>query len=170
MTPDHATFLAEQFTDLIAQEVPSTLKVLRAVPEAGREFRPDAKSRTAWDLATHIAQSDVWFLDSIAAGAFAFDPAAAQALIGGFGSVADVAAYYERAMPEALARVRALSTDDLLRDVDFFGLFKKPAVGYLAFANNHSVHHRGQLSTYLRPMGAKVPAIVGPSGDEGFGG
>jgi uncharacterized damage-inducible protein DinB len=44
-----------------------------------------------------------------------------------------------------------------------------PAYVYLSFVQNHSVHHRGQLSAYLRPMGGKVPSIYGPSADEGFG-
>jgi uncharacterized damage-inducible protein DinB len=41
-------------------------------------------------------------------------------------------------------------------------------VAYLGFLNNHMIHHRGQLSTYLRPMGAKVPSIYGGSYDEPF--
>jgi uncharacterized damage-inducible protein DinB len=44
-------------------------------------------------------------------------------------------------------------------------MFQLPAVAYLTFSQNHSIHHRGQLSTYLRPMGAKVPAIYGESYD-----
>ena len=42
---------------------------------------------------------------------------------------------------------------------------KMPAVTFLSLNVRHSVHHRGQLSSYLRPMGAKVPGIYGPSGD-----
>ncbi|MDQ6678111.1 MAG: DinB family protein, partial [Acidobacteriota bacterium] len=53
----------------------------------------------------------------------------------------------------------------LLRIVDFRGLFQLPAVMYLSFLLHHSIHHRGQLSMYLRPMGAKVPAIYGESYD-----
>jgi uncharacterized damage-inducible protein DinB len=47
-----------------------------------------------------------------------------------------------------------------------FGMFNLPAVMYLQFMLNHSIHHRGQLSSYLRPMGAKVPSIYGGSFDE----
>jgi uncharacterized damage-inducible protein DinB len=43
---------------------------------------------------------------------------------------------------------------------------KMPAVNYLLFTLTHMVHHRGQLSTYLRPMGGKVPSIYGGSFDE----
>ena len=52
--------------------------------------------------------------------------------------------------------------------VDFFGLFKSPAVALMGFANNHGIHHRGQLAAYLRAMGSKVPAIYGGSADEPF--
>ena len=48
------------------------------------------------------------------------------------------------------------------------GVFNFPAAFYLAFLNNHSIHHRGELATYLRPMGSKVPAIYGGSYDEPF--
>jgi len=43
-----------------------------------------------------------------------------------------------------------------------------PAVNYLTFVEKHSIHHRGQLATYLRPMGSKVPDIYGGSADEPF--
>jgi uncharacterized damage-inducible protein DinB len=49
--------------------------------------------------------------------------------------------------------------------VDFRGMFQMPAVGFLQLATSHSIHHRGQLSVYLRPMGAKVPSIYGESYD-----
>jgi len=49
--------------------------------------------------------------------------------------------------------------------IDFRGMFQLPAVAYLTFSLNHTIHHRGQLSTYLRAMGGKVPAIYGESYD-----
>ena len=54
------------------------------------------------------------------------------------------------------------------KNIDFFGVFNFPAVMYLTFLNNHMIHHRGQLSTYLRAMGGKVPSIYGGSADEPF--
>jgi uncharacterized damage-inducible protein DinB len=67
-----------------------------------------------------------------------------------------------------LARVAAMSAEQLLTPVEFFGVFNLPAVLYLGFLNNHSIHHRGELATYLRPMGSKVPSIYGGSFDEPY--
>ena len=58
--------------------------------------------------------------------------------------------------------------EQLLTPIEFFGVFNLPAALYLGFLNNHSIHHRGELTTYLRPMGSKVPSIYGGSYDEPF--
>ena len=68
-------------------------------------------------------------------------------------------------MPEKLAAFRALPGDTLAETLDFFGIMKMPRAQFIGFANNHSVHHRGQLAAYLRAMGSKVPNIYGPSAD-----
>jgi uncharacterized damage-inducible protein DinB len=65
-------------------------------------------------------------------------------------------------------RVAEMSAEQLMTPVNFFGVFNFPAVLYLGFLNNHSIHHRGELTTYLRPMGSKVPSIYGGSYDEPF--
>jgi len=165
MTGEQATFLAEQMVGLMEGEFPATCKVLAAVKNETRDYKPDQKSRSAWDVATHIATADIWFLDSIISGAFAYNPEAAKAAEAQFKTVADVVAFYEKAFPARLQQVRAMSGADLTKSVDFFGMMQKPAVGFLGMANNHSVHHRGQLAAYLRALGSKVPDIYGPSGD-----
>ena len=58
------------------------------------------------------------------------------------------------------------SGDACAKVLDFFGMMQMPAVVFLQLCIKHSVHHRGQLSAYLRPMGGKVPSIYGPSADE----
>lgn len=78
---------------------------------------------------------------------------------------ADLAGFYERTFPEKLNAVQAMSPADLAKTLDFFGLFQWPAVSFVGFANNHSVHHRGQLAAYLRASGSTVPAIYGSSAD-----
>jgi uncharacterized damage-inducible protein DinB len=78
---------------------------------------------------------------------------------------ADAVARYNARIPAALARVRSVSADALTNEIDMFGAFRMPAIGFLSLMVRHSVHHRGQLSAYLRAMGAKVPGIYGPSAD-----
>jgi uncharacterized damage-inducible protein DinB len=165
MTSDQATFFAGQMVDLMREELPATCQVLSAVKDDTRDYKPDAKSRSAWELSTHIATSDIWFLDSVINGAFTFDPEAVKAAEAQFKTVADVVAFYEKALPARLDAVKAMSAEDLTRTVDFFGMMQRPAVNFLGLANNHSVHHRGQLAAYLRALGSKVPDIYGPSAD-----
>ena len=83
-----------------------------------------------------------------------------------FKSVKDVVSFYNREFPARVKQLRALPADKLTRSVDFFGKMQLPAAGYLGLANNHSVHHRGQLAAYLRAAGGKVPSIYGGSADE----
>lgn len=166
MTGEHATFLATFMTKLWEGEFPATCKVLAAVPDAKRDYRPDDKSRSAWELVVHLATGDIWFLDCIIDGKFTYDADKAKQAEARFSSVKEVVAFYEREVPARLQRLRDLPADTLARSVDFFGMMQKPAVGFMGFANNHSIHHRGQLAAYLRAMGSKVPAIYGGSADE----
>jgi hypothetical protein len=82
----------------------------------------------------------------------------------------DVAQWYEDSFAQCMPLLEALSEEQLTTPVDFIGLRNDPAVAYLNIAIRHSVHHRGQLSAYLRPMGAKVQAIYVESADEPFPG
>ena len=114
-------------------------------------------------LAWHIANSDIQFLDGIADLKFNMaTPAEADKPK----TSAELVAWYDQNFKRAAARVRALSPEQLLTPIDFYGVFNLPAAFYLGFLNNHSIHHRGQLATYLRPMGSKCPSIYGGSYDE----
>jgi uncharacterized damage-inducible protein DinB len=64
-----------------------------------------------------------------------------------------------------VARLQKMTPEQLAKIVDFRGSSQMPAVMFFQIAINHSAHHRGQLSVYLRPMGGKVPAIYGESYD-----
>jgi uncharacterized damage-inducible protein DinB len=77
----------------------------------------------------------------------------------------DAIARYNEKIPPAMERVRALSGEHLAGQIDMMGFLQMPAVNFLSLAVKHSVHHRGQLSSYLRAMGGKVPGIYGPSAD-----
>jgi hypothetical protein len=75
---------------------------------------------------------------------------------------ADAVARYRSSVPLALDRVRAMSGDQLASTLNLFDMMTTSGVNFLAMALKHSVHHRGQLSTYLRAMGGTVPGNYGP--------
>jgi uncharacterized damage-inducible protein DinB len=166
MNTDNAKFLVEHYARLMESEFPATVKVLAAVKDDNRQYKPDEKSRTAWELATHLATADIWFLDSIIKGRFEWDPEGAKKAESQFQTLNDVVEFYKQAYPAKLQELRAMSPEDMTRTVDFFGFQQAPAVVFLGLANNHGIHHRGQLASYLRAHGSKVPAIYGGSADE----
>lgn len=165
MNPEQAKAAAEAMAALWEGEFPATSQVLAAVRDDNRDYRPDPKSRTAWELATHLATADIWFIDSIRAGRFEWNPDAAKQAEARFTNVSDVVEFYKRTFPEKLAGLRTMPGDSHAEVLDFFGIMKMPRAQWIGFANNHSIHHRGQLAAYLRAMGSKVPNIYGPSAD-----
>ena len=164
MHADQAKAVAAVIGQGLQGEWMHTYKTINAVPDAKKDYKPEANSRTAWDLAHHIAICDVGFLHAVAANSFSAFPAKCDAK-----SIAELADWYKQEMPKALERVLALDGTHLAQTVEAFGM-KLPSVNYLMFCNNHMIHHRGQLTTYIRPAGGKVPAMYGPSYDEKMGG
>ncbi len=158
-----ADFLIADFEN----EMQTTLRVIEAVPANHLEYRPDPKSKTGLGLVRHITLEDEWLLNSIANGEFTPPPDDSDGC--GIMNAADAVARYKERIPAALDRVRNMQGEQLARVIDLFGLMKGPAINFLAMAIKHSVHHRGQLSAYLRSMGGKVPGIYGPSADTGSG-
>ncbi len=154
-----ADFLVADFE----RELPATLRVLEAVPDGRLDYRPDGKAKTGLGLVRHIALEDAWLLNGIANGVFTPPPDASDAC--GIGSPADAVARYKQDVPPALDRVRAMSGQALAAPLNLLDMLEMPALGFLAMALKHSIHHRGQLSTYLRAMGGRVPGIYGPSAD-----
>jgi uncharacterized damage-inducible protein DinB len=166
MNAEVAKAIVEFYASSMENEAKTTAKVLAAVPESGHGYKPDPKSRSAWELATHIAASDVAFLDAIIAGDFSGLGATEEGAVSQFKTSKDVVDFYSREYPARLQKLRALPAEKLTQMVDFFGVMQAPNITYLGIANNHGIHHRGQLAAYLRAMGSKVPGIYGPSADE----
>jgi uncharacterized damage-inducible protein DinB len=164
MNSAEAKTIANVLLGGVEGEYATTRKVLAALPENQLEFKLGEKGRTARELAWHLAASEVWFADGVASSDFSKPetPMPANA------TAADIVAFYEKEMQTQIARVKSLSGEDLAKVVSFFGVMNNPNVLYLGFLTNHSVHHRGQLSAYLRAMNAHVPSIYGGSADEPF--
>ena len=163
LSPEFVLTYRAMMLDGIAREAECTKKVIAAVPDATSDYRPDPHARTAKELAWHLANSDIQFLDAIAELKFDMNTPDHKPA-----TSAEVVAWYDENIKRGVERVAAMTAEQLMTPIDFLGVFNLPAAFYLGFLNNHSVHHRGELTTYLRPMGSKVPSIYGGSYDEPF--
>jgi uncharacterized damage-inducible protein DinB len=163
LTPEQARTITDFLAASFEQEIPTTVRVIEAAPADKLSYAPDAKSTNALALIRHLVVIDAWFLNSIADGKFAGGSDMSDTC--GILTPADGAAKYKADVSAALARVRAIPDEKLGENIDFFGMMQAPPTALLNMAIKHSVHHRGQLSSYLRAMGGKVPGIYGPSGD-----
>ena len=162
MTPDQAKYLLDFTLPTLENECKTTAKVLAAAPNAHLDYKPSDKCMAAGDLVWHIASADMSFLDGIVAGAFGKGPERPA----NTETPQQVAAWYSQQTSAVIAKLKAFTPDESARILDFHGMFQYPAAGFVTFMIGHSIHHRGQLSSYIRPMGGKVPSIYGPSADE----
>ena len=163
LTPDQAVMILNSVgLPALKGEQRVTKSVIGAIPPDRMDYRPDPVTRTAIDLAWHIVTAESRFLEAVAAGAFDFTPRDRPASVR---TPEDVNRWYDDQSGQNVERLKALSGEQLAKVIDFRGMFQFPAVNFVTIALNHSIHHRGQLTMYLRPMGAKVPSIYGESYD-----
>ena len=124
---------------------------------------PRPHSKSAIELVRHIAVAENRFLETVINGVF---DANAGALPDTVKTPQEVAVWYEQRFEKNFEALTKLRGDQLVKMVDFRGLFQRPAVSFALLGMVHTIHHRGQLSSYLRCMGAKVPSIYGESYDD----
>jgi len=163
-TPDQAKGLSMVFLHSLGSEIPTTRRVLAAVPADQLDFKLGEKGRTTRELMWHLAHSEDWFGECIAAGSFEGDPSDGPAPA----TTAEILAYYDQHAPALPDKLGVLSGEQLASPTGFFNVFNLPLVLYMDFWIKHTVHHRGQLSMHLRAMNAHVPDIYGGSADEPF--
>jgi uncharacterized protein len=155
MTPQEARAAVNVIGTQLQHEWMTTAKVLEAVPEDNKGYKPEPKSRSGWEIATHLAQTDIWFLDGLLKGSFGPPDASAPAPA----TVTELVGWYKKTFPAKLEQVLAMPDHKFTEILDFYGM-KNPAIVYLNFCLVHMVHHRGQLSAYLRPMGGNPLAAA----------
>jgi uncharacterized damage-inducible protein DinB len=162
LQPEQGIFLQQMALPALKNEHGTTRRVIEAIPTDKGDYRPDPNAKSALELAWHISAAQHRFLSGVVAGAFDFSPIHRPESVR---NSADIAAWFGESFERNLEKVAGLSGEQLVKLIDFRGLFQFPAVMHLQFHLNHEIHHRGQLSTYLRPMGGKVPSIYGESYD-----
>jgi len=162
ITPEQASFLRDMYIGTLKNESRTTKSVLESVPADKSGYRPDPNARTAYELLRHIAAADNRFVECVVNGVFDTNP---TMIPDNVKTPAEIANWYAERYAKNFEALSKLSGESLAKVVDFRGMFQRPAVTFLFFGLNHTIHHRGQLASYLRCMGAKVPAIYGESFD-----
>ena len=146
------------FTGFWTNESRTTLKVFARIPE-GSDYRPDPKSRTAQQIAWQIICEERMIIEALEGGKATWEPSPMP------GTMKEVVATYEEQSAALDRRWEALPAARWNGTIEFFG-HQRPAAPMAWSFLFDIVHHRGQITTYLRPMGSTVPQVYGPSGDE----
>ena len=143
-------------------EFPVFLKVLRALPE-DLSYKPHDRSPSAEQLVWTVTNELKALIDVVDTGKSEWEtikPPGLDEMVGMF----------EKWSTELLDKVAALDDASQERNAQFLYqgtvVMERPTVEFLWDFMFDAIHHRGQLSAYLRPMGAKVPSIYGPSADD----
>jgi len=146
------------FADFWTKEAKTTRKVLSRIPE-GSDYRPDPKSRTAQEIAWQIVCEEKMLIEALENGRAEWNPAPLPP------TMKEVLDEYEKQSVRMVERWSELPVERWDGKLEFFGS-ERPASPMAWGFLFDIIHHRGQITTYLRPMGSKVPQIYGPSGDE----
>jgi len=154
----------EYFSKTFRNEWPVFVKVLRALPADKLDYKPHEKSSAAGDIAWFLAQELGCLNDAIETGRSDFPEAPRPQTLDAIVSA------YEKAARDLEPRISAADEEKWKSKAGMY--FKNKLITEMVIEDlfwnflHDAIHHRGQLSAYLRPMGGKVPAIYGPSGDE----
>lgn len=160
-----ASFLRDSYLMSVGFEFATLNKVFDAFPEDKLfSYKPHDVSMSAAELFWHIAGVEQMFLWGVIHKEFRMTPPEDRPEMPT--DAASLKAAINGMHDDILPRLKPLDGEHLATKVDFMGMGAMPAVTYLEWDLNHLVHHRGQLTVYLRNIGAKVPAIYGMSADE----
>jgi uncharacterized damage-inducible protein DinB len=149
-------------------EMTTTRKVLERVPEDKFNWKPHAKSFSVGELATHVANLPTWGTETLTKSEI--DLAGGQR-VAALASKAELMAAFDRNVAVTRAALTGKTDAELLAiwSLKRGGktIFSMPKTAVLrSFVLSHLIHHRGQLSVYLRLLDVPVPSIYGPSADE----
>jgi uncharacterized damage-inducible protein DinB len=163
ITTKQAAFLRQQLAAEMQGEDALLRKVLAACPDKKLGWKPTAKkSKPFAELAWHAGDAGHFFCDVIEGKEPKDSRPSAKSKKALTAALTKSGAKFQK-------RLASYTPAQLAKSYDFFGT-KYSGITLLSWHKVHLVHHRGQLTTYLRVMGAKVPSIYGGSADEPMGG
>jgi uncharacterized damage-inducible protein DinB len=151
------------------QEAKTTRKLLERVPQDALGWKPHEKSMTMERLALHITELFGWprtvlTTDELDFSKMEYKPPKMNA-------ISDLLELFDTSVAEGLNLLKAQTDSQLLQSWKLRSgeqvFFEMPRLAVLrSMVLNHSIHHRGQLSVYLRLKNVPLPSIYGPSADE----
>lgn len=150
-------------------EIAVARKVLERVAQDKLAWKPHDRSMPLGRLATHVAEIPHWAQTILNEPEFNMTPGSYQPQEKS--TLADILALFDENTGKARASLASKSDAELMSSWSFKQdgkeVFAMPrAAAWRSFVMNHMIHHRGQLSVYLRLTGSKVPSLYGPSADE----
>ncbi len=150
-------------------ELQNTAKLMAALPADQWDYKPHEKAMTLQQLASHLVDGIMWAKVTAEMDLFEMDSASYSPHVDH--SPEEVIARLETVKADSIAAMRALTDEQMMATwtmkVDGNVVFSMPRAAVLrSMILNHHYHHRGQLTTYLRAVGAKVPGMYGPTADE----
>lgn len=154
------------------QEMKSTRKCLERIPADKFSFKPHPKSFDMGSLAIHIATMLGWGVTTLQSDSFDYAPVGGEPYVPPVAKTnADLLAMFDKNAADFRAALAATENDAMMKPWSLMAggkvMFTMPRVAVVrGMILNHIVHHRGQLSVYLRLCDIPVPSIYGPSADE----
>ena len=153
----------EYYSQCFSAEKPVFVRVLKALPAGHAGYRPHERSTSAGDIAWLLASELHDACELIDRGEVSFSLRPAP-------GIAESVAAYEKnaaALEARLGRLDDAGWEKKARLLMNGQVMWEAPLGDMLFGFLFdAIHHRGQLSSYIRPMGGKVPSIYGPSGDD----
>ncbi len=161
--------IAQSLLPEFDQEMANTRKTLERVPENKLDYKPDPKSMSMGKLASHIAEMAGW-LPAMAQGPSLDIPEGFKPFLAT--SRKQLLDKFDENVAASRAALAGMGDQALMQDwsLSFAGntMFTMPRIAvYRSMTMNHIIHHRAQLTVYFRLNGVPVPALYGPSADEG---
>jgi uncharacterized damage-inducible protein DinB len=166
--------LSEALLPEFDHEMANTRRTLERVPDEKFGWKPHAKSWEMGGLATHLANIPSWAVNTINEDSIDLTPTGSESsfVLPAAKSRHELLETFDKNVAAARAAIAKATDEHLLKPWSLIAQgktqFTMPRIAVLrSFVMNHSIHHRAQLGIYLRLNDLPVPAIYGPSADEG---
>ncbi|MDQ6786020.1 MAG: DinB family protein [Acidobacteriota bacterium] len=162
--------ISDAFIGELEQESAATRKCLERIPENSFDWKPHDKSFPMLRLATHIAEMVGWIKDTVEKPEMDFAIADYKPFVPN--TTSELVEFFDKNLSEATDALKNTSDEAMmqnwkLRNGEQIYLDMPRAQVLRSMVFNHIINHRGQLSVYLRLNDIPVPALYGPSADEG---